>query len=249
MLLSRTLSVAIAAPLALALAACGDKAATDGVTAEATPVAPVPAPAGTAWRDTVTVTEADGYLLGNPDAPIKLVEYASLTCPACAAFAREGSEPLKEKYVNSGRVSFELRNQIHGPHDLALAALVRCGQKEAFHPLADQVWANLETLLTPIMSNQAAVEQALNQPPEQRLVGLAQIGGYYDFFASRGISEDQARTCLADPAAASRIAENSTRQSQELEITGTPTFLVNGQKVEASSWAQLEPILQRAGAR
>lgn len=247
--LSRTLSVAIAAPLALALAACGDQPASDGTVAEASPVAPVAAPAGTAWRDNVTVTEADGYLLGNPDAPIKVIEYASLTCPACAAFAADGAEQLKETYVNSGRVSFELRNQIHGPHDLALATLVRCGQKEAFHPLAGQVWANLETLLTPIMNNQAAVEQALNQSPEQRLVGLAQIGGYYDFFASRGISEDQARTCLADTAAASRIADNSTRQSQELEITGTPTFLVNGQKVQANSWAQLEPILQRAGAR
>lgn len=249
MIFSRTFSLALAAPLALALTACGDPAATDGAVAEAAPIAPVPAPAGTTWRDTVTVTEADGYLLGNPNAPIKLVEYASLTCPACAAFAREGAEELKEEYVNSGRVSFELRNQIHGPHDLALATLVRCGDDQAFHPLSDQVWANLEAVLTPIMNNQDAVEQALNLPPEQRLVGLAQIGGYYDFFASRGISEDQARTCLADSTAYERIAENSTRQSQELEITGTPTFLVNGRKVETNGWAQLEPILQRAGAR
>lgn len=249
MIFSRTFSLALAAPLALALAACGDKAATDGAVAEAAPIAAVPAPAGTAWRDTVTVTEADGYLLGNPNAPIKLIEYASLTCPACAAFAREGAEELKEEYVNSGRVSFELRNQIHGPHDLALATLVRCGDDQAFHPLSDQVWANLEAVLTPIMNNQAAVEQALTLPPEQRLVGLAQIGGYYDFFASRGISEDQARTCLADSTAYEQIAENSTRQSQELEITGTPTFLVNGSKVEVNGWAQLEPILQRAGAR
>ncbi|HEU4820836.1 MAG TPA: thioredoxin domain-containing protein [Qipengyuania sp.] len=249
MTFSRTFSLALAAPLALALAACGDKPASDGAVAEAAPIAPVPAPAGTSWRDTVTVTEADGYLMGNPNAPIKLIEYASLTCPACAAFAREGAEELKETYVNSGRVSFELRNQIHGPHDLALATLVRCGAPQAFHPLADQVWANLEAVLTPIMNNQAAVEQALTLPPEQRLVALAQIGGFYDFFASRGISEDQARACLADPAAYTRIADNSTRQSQELEITGTPTFLVNGQKVDTNSWAQLEPMLQRAGAR
>lgn len=245
----RSLSIALAAPLALALAACGDKAAPEGGVAEGAPIAAVPPPAGTAWRDTVTVTPEDGYLLGNPNAPIKLIEYASLTCPACAAFAAEGAEALKEKYVNSGRVSFELRNQIHGPHDLALATLVRCGQKEAFHPLADQIWANLQAVLTPIMNNQAAVEQALTLPPEQRLVQLAQIGGFYEFFASRGLSEDQARTCLADAATYTRIAENSTRQSEELEISGTPTFLVNGQKVEVNGWAQLEPVLQRAGAR
>lgn len=247
--LRRTLSFTVAAPLALALTACGEQA-SDPATATAEPVAAVPAPAGTSWRDTVTVTEADGYLLGNPNAPIKLVEYASLTCPACAAFSAEGAEQLKEEYVNSGRVSFELRNQIHGPHDLALATLVRCGSNEAFHPLADQVWGNLQNLLTPIMNNQAAVEQALTLPPEQRLVTLAQIGGFYDFFAARGISEDQARSCLANEAAYSRIAENSTRQSQELDITGTPTFLLNGQKLEGvNGWAQLEPALQRAGAR
>lgn len=245
----RSLALALTAPLALALAACGDKEAADGTVAASAPLAPVPAPAGTSWRDTVRVTEADGYLLGNPNAPIKLIEYGSLTCPTCAAFSREGAEELKEQYVNSGRVSFELRNQVHGPHDLALATLVRCSEDQAYHPLSDQVWANLEALLTPIMNNQAAVEQALNLPPEQRLVKLAQIGGYFDFFASRGISEDQARACLADTAAYTRIADNSTRQSQELEINGTPTFLVNGQKVEANSWAQLEPILQRAGAR
>jgi protein-disulfide isomerase-like protein with CxxC motif len=107
----------------------------------------------------------------------------------------------------------------------------------------------LQAVLTPIMSNQAAVEQALTLPPEQRLVQLAEVGGFYDFFAARGLSEDQARSCLADAAVYTRIAENSTRQSEELEITGTPTFLVNGRKVEANSWAQLEPILQRAGAR
>ena len=248
--LRRTLFVALAAPLALALAACGDKAATEGGSAPAAPVAAMPAPAGTAWRDMVTVTEADGYLIGNPDAPIKLVEYASLTCPACAAFSREGVEELKEEYVNSGRVSFELRNQIHGPHDLALATLVRCGDDQTFHPLSDQVWANLETLVSPILSNQPAVEQALTLPPEQRLVTLAQIGGFYDFFAARGLSEDQARTCLADSAAYTRIAENSNRQSQELNITGTPTFLINGRKLDGvGGWAQLEPELQRAGAR
>lgn len=247
----RSLALVLAAPLALALAACGDKAATDGGTTEAAaPVAPVPAPAGTSWRETVTVTEADGYLLGNPNAPIKLIEYASLTCPACAAFSREGAEQLKEEYVNSGRVSFELRNQIHGPHDLALATLVRCGADDAVHPLSDQVWANLETVLAPIMNNQPAVEQAVTLPPAQRLVTLARIGGFYEFFAARGISEDQASSCLADSAAYERIAENSTRQSEELEISGTPTFLLNGRKLDGvGGWAQLEPELQRAGAR
>src|SRR5690349_1026163 len=194
----RLLSLTLTAPLALALAACGDKGATADGTAQAAPVAAVPAPAGTAWRDTVQVTADDGYLVGNPAAPIKLVEYGSLTCPTCAAFAVEGMEPLLSKYVDSGRVSFELRNfAVHGPVDIVLARMARCGAKEAVVPLSDQVWHNVQTLVPPLQANQAAVEQAMSLPMDQRFVAMAQIGGFYDFFASRGISEDQARACLA----------------------------------------------------
>ena len=246
--MTKTLRFALAAPIALALASCGSGADETGeIAGEA--IAAIPAPDGTEWRDMVTVTDMDGYMIGNPDAPIKLVEYASLTCPTCARFAEEGMEPLVSEYVNSGRVSFELRNQIHGPHDLALATMVRCAADEAFIPLSDQVFANQQQVLTPIFENQAAVEQSLNLPPEERLVRLAEVGGFYDFFAARGLSEDQARQCLADTDAYSKIADNSTKQSDELNIQGTPTFLINGNHADANTWAALEPILQRAGAR
>ena len=245
----KTLRFAIAAPLALAIAAC-NSGSEDAAQIDGEAVAAVPAPEGTEWSQLVTVTDSDGYMLGNPDAPIKLVEYASLTCPTCARFASEGIEPLVENYVNTGKVSFELRNQIHGPHDLALATLVRCSADEAYHPLSEQVFANQQQVLGPIFENQAAVEQALALPAEQRLVRLAEVGNFYDFFAARGLSEDQARQCLADVSAYQAIANNSDTQSSELDITGTPTFLLNGQKVDnANTWAALEPILQRAGAR
>lgn len=246
----RTITLtALTAPLALALTACGTNGAAEGEVAEAEAIAAIDAPAGQEWRDVVTVSDMDGYILGNPDAPIKVIEYASLTCPACAAFANNGAEQLKTDYVNTGRVSFELRNQIHGPHDLALATLVRCGEKEAFHPRSDQVWANLNAVLEPIFANQEAVQQAMTLDEDQRLVQLAQIGGFYEFFGARGLGADQARQCLADTAKYKTIAENSTKQSNDLGVTGTPTFFINGSKIDANSWAQIEPMLQRAGAR
>ena len=245
-----SLRLALAAPLALALAACGNGAEEgDAASLEGEAIAAIPAPEGTSWSEQITVTEYDGYLKGNPDAPLKLVEYASLTCPTCARFSAEGVGPLVEKYVNSGVVSFELRNQIHGPHDLTLATLVRCGSDEAFHPLSDQVFANQQQVLQGVFDNPEAIQQSLNLPPEQRLVRLAEVAGFYDFFAARGIAEDQARACLADAAAYEKIASNSTTQSEEFEVTGTPTFFLNGNRIDANLWAQLEPILQRAGAR
>lgn len=249
--LSRSLALALSAPLALALVACGDKDATDPTAAASAPVAPVPAPAGTAWRDTVAETPEGGHLVGNPNAPIKLVEYGSLTCPTCAAFAEEGMEPLLSKYVDSGRVSFELRNfAVHGPVDIVLARMARCGAKEAVIPLSDQVWKNLQTLTGPLQANQAAVEQAMNLPMEKRFQGMAQIGGFYDFFASRGISEDQAKACLADVPSLEKLAAATDRYAKQDQVSGTPTFMLNGDKLDGvNGWRMLEPILQRAGAR
>lgn len=247
----RPFSLALAAPLALALAACGDKDAADPATAAAEPIAPIPAPAGTAWRDKVTETPEGGHLVGNPDAPLKLVEYGSLTCPTCASFAEEGMEPLLSKYIDSGRVSFELRNfAVHGPVDIVLARMARCGAKEAVIPLSDQVWKNLPSIMAPLQANQAAAEQAMSLPMEQRFAAMAEVGGFYDFFASRGISEDQARACLADVPSLETLAAATDRYAKEHEVTGTPTFTLNGRKLDGvAGWTQLEPILQRAGAR
>ena len=249
--LSPTMFALVAAPLTMALAACGSNEAAEGeAELEGEPIAAIAAPDGGQWTDTVTVSDSDGYILGNPDAPLKLVEYASLTCPACAAFATEGFDPLKEEYVNSGRVSYELRNQIHGPHDLILARMVRCGSKEAYHPRSDMVWKNLQGVLQPVFDNEEAFGQALQLPEEQRFVQAAQVAGFYDFFARFGLSRDEAQSCLSDFSSMETIARNSTEQSNELQVTGTPTFFLNGRKLEgAGSWANLEPILQRAGAR
>ena len=248
MTLARTFKFALSGAAALALVACGSEA-DDAGDISGEPIAAIPAPEGTEWRDMVTVTEADGYLVGNPEAPIKLIEYGSLTCGACANFAATGVQPLKEKYVNTGVVSFELRNQIHNGIDLVMARMVRCGSPEAFHPLADQVWANLTPILQQAQSNPQGLEAAMQLPENERFVQVAQTTGLLDFFAARGLSADQARTCLADAESVQAIAERSNEQSEELGVTGTPTFFINGRKIDSNSWAALEPLLQKAGAR
>ncbi|MFD2578185.1 hypothetical protein ACFSTD_05280 [Novosphingobium colocasiae] len=77
-------------PLALALAACGKKDdAAPAALASGDPVAKIAAPAGKAWADMVEVTADGGYRLGNPEAPIKLIEYGSLSCPPTAPSSRK----------------------------------------------------------------------------------------------------------------------------------------------------------------
>ncbi len=245
--LSVSLKFALAAPIALALAACSgdtdETVVTDGEAGET-----IAAPDGTSWEETVTISEQDGYILGNPDAPIKLVEYASHTCGGCAGFAATAKPSIKE-YVATGMVSFEQRNLVRDPIDLTIATLVRCGPKENMQTLSDMAWGELQQTFANVNANGAAYEAAGRMPLEQRFVGIAQAAGLIDFFAARGISADQQRACLSDTAKIESIANNSSAQAQELGINSTPTFILNGEKVNTISWQSLEPMLQRAGAR
>ncbi|MBX7527278.1 thioredoxin domain-containing protein [Qipengyuania vesicularis] len=248
--MTRTLRFALAAPLALALAACsggadeGDEASLEG---EA--IAAIPAPDGASWLETASKTEEGGFVIGNPDAPLKLVEFASHTCGACAYFAENGSTPLQEKYVESGVVSYEIRPLLRDPLDVTISTLARCGSPEGFHALSDQAWASLSEFGNRLQSNGAAYEAAMSAAPEQRFVQLAEAAGLIEFFAARGISADQARTCLSDSDAITAMAEKSSEEAAAENVTGTPTFFLNGRRLDANQWQGIEPILQRAGAR
>lgn len=239
----------LASTIALALTACN--AETTGEAApEGEAIAAIAAPAGSSWGQSVLRTEQGGWQVGNPDAPIKLIEYGSLTCPACAAFSVEGAAPLHAEYIESGRVSYELRSfMIHGVVDLLLTRLLECAPATAAVPLADQVWANLDAITGGVQANGAAVEAALQLPENQRFAAAAEAGGLTAFFAARGISADQSRQCLADSAAAEALAEKTQAAAEADEVTGTPTFFLNGARVDGTSWTVVEAALQRAGAR
>ncbi len=245
MTVRNSVKFALAAPLALALAACGGEA--DGEV-EGDVIAAIEAPEGGAWLDTVTVSESDGYILGNPDAPIKLVEYASHTCGGCANFAATAKAGIKE-YVATGVVSFEQRNLVRDPIDLAVATLVRCGAKENMQVLSDEAWSYLPQIFENVQQNGAAYEAAGQAPVNQRFIGIAQAAGLIDFFAARGLSADQQRACLADTAKIETIADNSSEQGRELNIQSTPSFLLNDRRLDGIAWSDVEAALQRAGAR
>lgn len=248
-LLRRAALAALIVPMTLGLAACGSKDAAGSGAEKGEKIASIAPPAGKTWADTVTVTPEDGYRLGNPDAPIKLIEYASLTCPHCADFSQKAAASLRDKYVASGVVSYELRNQVHDGLDLTMAMLVRCGTPESMIPLSEQVWGNLTTIVQGVQANGPKLEAAMKTTESGRYKAIADAAGLTDFFAARGISHDQAATCLAKPGFAEGIAERSSKQSEELGVDGTPTFFLNGRKLTEQTWEALEPVLQNAGAR
>ena len=236
-----------ALPLAI-LAGCGDGAGN--VTAPAGSVANVAAPAGANWVETVNVSPEGGYVMGNPNAPIKLVEFGSRTCHVCAAFEEEGVPALKEKYISTGKVSYEFRDFLRGPVDIAGALIASCNGTAPFFPLTEQMMRGQEELLTKAQASldQAAAARISALPPAQQMTAIAEAVGFIDWAKQRGVAEPKLRQCLADTAKIDALVAANTKATEEFEISGTPTFLLNGRKVEGTTWTQVEALLKNAGA-
>jgi protein-disulfide isomerase len=238
----------------LALAACGGDDKGNSAVTSATPVAAATPPAGKAWTDLVTKTKDGGYLQGNPDAPIKLVEYGSRNCPYCGLFGRTAPEPLRKNYISTGKVSWEFRDfLIHGAPDLAAALLNQCVPDENFFPVLDKFFENQDAFLTKTeqlyKTNQPLIQQLQQLPPPQAAVAFAEQLGMIDFMKQNGVPEAQARQCLSDKAKIDAIAKVNADGATVYGVNSTPSFFINGKKVEAGSWEQLEPLLKQAGAR
>lgn len=233
------------AALALMLAGCGEEGAVNNQSAAApVELKQVPAPNGD-WTQMVSETPQGGFLMGNPQAPVKLIEWGSFTCPHCAEFAEKGVPALVSKYVKSGQVSFEFRNLVRDPVDLAAALLARCNGPAAFFPLTDQLFASQEEWFGKVQALSPQQQQQIGTSP-QPAVGFAAAAGLDQFARVRGVPAAKAQACLADQAQIQRFVQQNQADSQQYEITGTPNFVINGEKVDAGDWAQLEPAIQAA---
>ena len=238
-----------AASLVLTLAACGGGGSSNnGMPVATSPIANVAAPAGQDWTQTVSATER-GFVMGNPNAPVKLVEYASITCPHCAEFSVDGGAEGIQNYVRSGRVSWEYRPYMIFPTDPGLFALLRCQGASAFFPLTEQLYADQRNWAargqTYMEANQAAL-QAMDL--QTRATTLVRETGTDAFFRQRGMTQQQIDQCLADPRNLQRVADDTQHATQNEGVSGTPTFFINGTQAPPNTglWPQLEPLLRQA---
>jgi len=240
----RAFLTAGAAALILMVAACGGGASNSGASggAPAGPLKQIAAPNNGDWTRVVTATE-QGFRMGNPDAPVKLVEYASITCPHCAEFAA-GAGPLTEQYVRSGQVSWEYRPHMLFSPDPGIFALLQCQGAEPYFQLVDQLYRDQQNWG---LRAQQQEQATAGLPAAERAVALIRGAGLDQFFRQRGMPQSQIDACLANPQNLQRIADLTQRARTEEGISGTPTFLINGTKQEnIGTWEALEPLLRSA---
>lgn len=237
----------LALPLLL-VTACGGKG-DDGNTTQAAAVAAVAPPAGKQWSEIVVKTPEGGYLMGNANAPIKLIEYGSRTCPHCAAFDQEGLPELKKNYIDTGKVSYEFRDfPVHSSLDLAPILLGRCVDPSSYFQMLDQMMANQQTLLAGLQSLDQKPMQGMS--PSQATTYLAQKLGYVDFVKARGVPESKAMACLSDQAGYEAITKQTQEAVDKYNVNSTPSFILNGNALPptVAEWKDVEARLKEAGA-
>ncbi len=163
----------------------------------------------------------DDIAMGSPTAPVTIIEYASMTCPHCAAFANTTFPKLKEKYIDTGKVKYIMREY---PLDgLAAAAfmLARCGGPDKYYPLIETLFAQQQKW---------AVREPI--PP---LLAIAKQAGF---------TQQSFESCVNDKALLAKVQQMRDRGSQKFKVDSTPTFFINGEKHPgAMSIEELDKIL------
>ncbi|MGZ8312445.1 MAG: DsbA family protein [Allosphingosinicella sp.] len=199
------------------------------------------------WSRTIARTAEGGVRMGNPAAQVKLIEYASISCPHCAEYARERAGALVENYVRAGRVSWEYRPFVIFPTDPAIFQLLLCGDEQTFFQRVEQLYSSQEEWagrVTALKSQRLEqIESLTGSAHSTALVEAMQLDR---FFRASGMDEAAIQACLADEAALSSLGERSEQAMTRDNVAGTPAFLINGNLHDVVSWAELEPLLQAA---
>ena len=158
---------------------------------------------------TVLQITKDDRILGNPEAPITIVEYASLTCPHCAHFANEVLPELKKEWIDTGKAKLVLRDFPLDEPALRAAMIARCAPPERYYAFADTFFAAQEKWVR-------------SGDYREALARLAKLGG---------MGQAEFDTCIKNTELENKIVEGRLRATQELEVSSTPTFFVNGSKL------------------
>ena len=174
----------------------------------ATPAVQLPEPEATAEVAQLMQPDALGDLaLGDENAPVTVVEYASLTCGHCAAFDVRTFPDLKKNYIDTGKVRFILRPFPFDPLAEAAFLLTRCNEKQ-YYPMvgalfnSQEVWARAEK-------------------PSEALFQISRQAGF---------TEESFNACLKNADLLKKIRDGRERANKEFGVNATPTFFINGKK-------------------
>ena len=163
-------------------------------------------------------------VLGDPNAPVEMIEYASYTCPHCAAFHEGAYKNLKADYIDTGKVKFVYREVYFDKYGLWASMVARCAGPDRFFGINDMIYETQRDWTR--AGDEAAIAAAL------RKIGLL-----------AGVEPDQLDACMRDGDKARTLVAWFQENVTEHDITATPSFVINGSKVSNQSWDDLSALL------
>ncbi len=168
-----------------------------------------------------TAVTSEDMTLGNPDAPVTVIEYASASCPHCARWNEEVYPAFKAKYIDTGRIHYVFREFLTPPIEVASAGflMARCAGKDKYFSVLDAIFR---------------AQRTMYQTGDYR-------GELLRIAKSSGLSEDEFNACIRDEDALKALNARVEKAVKEANISGTPTFIVNGKTV-ASGEMTLEQM-------
>jgi protein-disulfide isomerase len=230
-----TLPIRLVAALAIAslgaafagTASAGDAAKIDPIQTSATADATPPAPDG---KVDIAKLMAPGPLpeisLGKADAKVTIVEYMSLDCPHCMRFATTVFEPIKKKYVDTGKVRFIVREFPLHSRAMAAIMLARCVPQDKFFPMITAMFQTQETW-------------AVADDGRAALLQVAKLAGF---------TQETFEACLTNQKLLDDVTAIREKASNDFGVDSTPTFFVNGAKYTGEMTVdQMSAIIDAAG--
>lgn len=168
---------------------------------------------------------ADGRVIGDPNAPVKLVEYGDYQCPACASFSQSVFPNLLSEYVKPGKVSFEFRDLAFiGEDSVTAAQAAACAiPQDGYWPYHDTIFAN-------------HFGENLGNLSRSRLLQMAKLSG---------LDQDKIASCL-DAGTTKSDVQNMHQEATQLGLTSTPSFVLNGTVLPWQGWDALKQSIDAA---
>ena len=186
------------------------------------PLLPQPANAQEAAAST-ELPEVIEMVLGNPDAPVEVIEYASFTCPHCATFHRNTMPQIKANYIDTDQVRFVYREVYFDRFALWAGMVARCAGPDRYFGVVDLIYQR-----QPEWTQGSPAEVAEN---------LRQIGRV------AGLSNEQLDACMTDAAMAQAMIANFEANMEVHDIPGTPHFVIDGEMHSNMSYEDFAAIL------
>jgi len=182
------------------------------------------APWAVAAQEAAAPLEIKDFALGPDDAKVKMVEYASFTCPHCADFHSDVFKALKTDYIDTGKVRFEYREVYFDRYGLWAAMVARCGGEMRYFGITDILFSTQR-------------DWAASDDPAVVVENLKKIG------RTAGMDDATLDACMKDGAKAEALVARFEANMKADDVQGTPTIFINGKKHSNMSYADLKVIL------